>query len=100
MRYELIFSPEAREDLDGIFNYIRQSASDAVAARYIERIDAYCQSLGDFPVRGSRRDDLLPGMRLVAFDRRLSIGFQIVDRSVVFLRFLYGGRQFGSSAED
>jgi toxin ParE1/3/4 len=96
MRYELIFSPEAREDLDGIFNYIRQNTGDAVAARYIERIDAYCKSLGDFPVRGSRRDDLLTGMRLVAFERRLSIGFQIVGRNVIFLRFLYGGRQFGS----
>ena len=60
---------------------------------YLERIEAYCQGFSLFPKRGRRRDDLFPGLRVVGFERRLSIAFLVEPERVVILRVLYGGRQ-------
>jgi plasmid stabilization system protein ParE len=44
------------------------------------------------PDRGTRRDDLCPGLRVMGFERRVLIAFQINSGSVAILRILYGGR--------
>jgi len=46
--------------------------------------------------RGAARDDIRPGLRLLAFERRVSIAFLIEGERVVILRILNAGRQFGS----
>jgi toxin ParE1/3/4 len=68
--------------------------------RYLGRIQAYCSGLREFPARGTRRDDVLEGLRIIGFERRVSIAFRIVGTGVVILRVLYGGRQFESSVEE
>ena len=45
-----------------------------------------------FPDRGNRRDDLRPGLRILGFERRAVITFQITANTVTILRVLYGGR--------
>ena len=45
-----------------------------------------------FPDRGNRRDDLRPGLRILGYERRAVIAFQITANSVTILRILYGGR--------
>ena len=60
--------------------------------RYIERIDKNCMSLQTLPERGPRRDDLLPGLRVIGFERRVLIAFRVSSSSVAILRILYGGR--------
>lgn len=39
-----------------------------------------------------RRDDLFPGLRVVGFERRVTIAFHVGADTVTFLRILYGGR--------
>ena len=56
------------------------TASRGVAAIYL------------FPDRGTRRDDLRPGLRVLGFERRAVIAFQITATTVTILRILYGGR--------
>jgi toxin ParE1/3/4 len=46
------------------------------------------------PARGTRRDDIRPGLRTVGFERRATIAFRIVGREVVIIRIFYGGRDF------
>ena len=45
-----------------------------------------------FPERGMRRDDLFPGLRVVGFERRVTLAFHVGADTVTFLRILYGGR--------
>ena len=92
MEHEIFFAPEAREDLRALYLFIAERAGDLRAIAYIERIETYCNGFASFPERGIRRDDLLPGLRVVGFERRISIAFHIQDRTVTFDRILYGGR--------
>ena len=43
------------------------------------------------------RDDLLPGLRVVGFERRVSIAFHIDGERVTFDRILYGGRDIDAT---
>ncbi|WP_306121016.1 hypothetical protein [Roseitalea sp. MMSF_3504] len=45
------------------------------------------------------RDDLLPGLRIVGFERRITIAFTIDDDTVTFLRFFYGGQDWEDAFE-
>lgn len=92
MAHKVIFSPEAQDDLIQLYLYIADHSGEATALSYVERIEAYCLSFADFPQRGLSRDDLLPGLRLVGFERRVSIAFHLDRDRVTFDRILYGGR--------
>ena len=99
MRYKIALTQRTERDLNSIYDYISEKFGEAAAACFVDRIEAYCLGFRDFPARGTRRDDLLPGLRMVGFERRLSIGFRVLNDHVVFHRFLYRGRQFESSTE-
>ena len=49
----------------------------------------------DFPERGRQRDDLRPGLRIVGFERRVSIAFHVSPDTLVIDRIFYGGRDIG-----
>lgn len=59
---------------------------------YTDRIIATCRNLATFPERGTRRDDLRPGLRTTTFRRRVTIAYHITATQVVIDRILYGGR--------
>ena len=68
-----------------------------MASAYVERLADYCFSFELFAERGRRRDDIRPGVRIVGFERRISIAFTVMPEQVIILRLLYGGRQIESS---
>ncbi len=51
-------------------------------------------SLATAPERGTRRDDLFPGLRTVGFERRVTIAFRVLDQQVEIVTIAYGGRNF------
>ena len=51
-------------------------------------------ALETFPHRGHRRDDLRPGLRIMGFERRASIAFQVLPGEVVIVRIFFGGRDY------
>jgi plasmid stabilization system protein ParE len=63
MNYRVVFSPEAQEQLAELFRYIAAVASPNIAARYTEAIVSYCESLQQFPLRGTKRDDIRPDIQ-------------------------------------
>jgi toxin ParE1/3/4 len=67
---QVIFTPEARHDLFGIYEWISSKASLQVAISYIERLETYCLGFNIASERGHRRDDVSPGLRIVGFERR------------------------------
>lgn len=88
MTYRILFSPEAQADLLELYDYIAICSEPERAMRYIERIDALCRSLETFPERGIRRDDIRLGLRVMGFERRVNIAFQIGPEAVTILRIL------------
>ena len=87
--------PGADQDLNSIYDYIKQSAGPDRALSYVERIEAYCQTFAQFPQRGAVRDDLGPTLRIIGFEGRVTIAFHFDDATVFIDRVLYGGRDLG-----
>lgn len=75
-----------------LYDYIAGDSGRQAAARYIDRIEAACVALERFPMRGTRRDNIRPGLRTIGFERRATIVFQVLARDVLIVRILYGGR--------
>src|SRR5260221_1849672 len=46
-----------------IYEYISDRASPEIAWGFVRKIEAFCLGLGTAPERGTRRDDLRPGLR-------------------------------------
>jgi plasmid stabilization system protein ParE len=101
--FSVIFTPEAEEHLVALYQYIATHGSPVVAARYTEAIVAYCEGLSSFPHRGTRRDDVRPGLRVTNYKRRTVIAFELDESAaqVAILGVFYGGRDYETAlAED
>ncbi len=92
MTREVVFAPDAQADLVDLYDYIAPRGGHERALAYVERIQATCVSLGPFPERGRRRDDIRPGLRVTGFERRITIAFHVTTGQVVIDRILYAGR--------
>lgn len=92
MKHKIEFSPEALGDLIDLYDYIASRDGAERAIGYIDRIEDCCHNLSAFPDRGMKREDLRLGLRILSFERRAVIAFQITAEKVTILRILYGGR--------
>ncbi|RCW85517.1 type II toxin-antitoxin system RelE/ParE family toxin [Phyllobacterium bourgognense] len=99
MTHRVLFSPQANIDLRELYLYIAADAGRARAIAYLERIEIYCRGFANFPERGMKRDDLWPGLRVVGFERRVTIAFHFDTDTVTFDRILYGGRDLPNQVE-
>jgi len=90
----VVYAPEAEAQLVALYFHIAAAASPEIAARYTDAIVAQCESLKTFPMRGARRDDIRPGLRVFGFRRRVSIAFEITGEVVTVLGIFYGGQNF------
>jgi toxin ParE1/3/4 len=59
-----------------------------------------CESLKTFPIRGTRRDDIRPGLRVFGFRIRVSIAFEVTDGLVTILGIFYGGQEFEAAFDE
>lgn len=94
MSRRLVFSPEAVEQLTALYAYIAAAATPATAARYTEAIINYCESLKDFPNRGTMRDDVRAGLRITNYKKRAVIAFDVDAEQVSIIGVFYGGQQY------
>ena len=92
MKFKIVLTPEARDDLRELFDYIAEHDGPQRAMTYIGRIERACMSLQTLPNRGRLREDIRPGLRVMGFERRALIAFRVGSSTVAILRILYGGR--------
>jgi toxin ParE1/3/4 len=90
----VLFTASAERQMDTLHRYIADRAGEPTADRYIGRIIAFCEGLSTFPLRGSGRDDLLPGLRTIGFERRATIAFMVTADAVLVEGVFYGGQDF------
>jgi toxin ParE1/3/4 len=89
---KVVFTPLAERQLDSLYEYIATHADPARADSYVARVVAYCETLKTFPRRGHKRDDLMPGLRIVGFERRVTIAFVLAADAVLIEGIFYAGR--------
>ncbi len=97
MTYQVIFAPEAEDQLDEMYRYIADAATAEIADRYISQIIDYCEGLAVYPIRGASRDDIRPGLRTTSFKKRTVIAFAITDDVVLVLGIFHAGRDYESA---
>lgn len=95
--HRVVFAPEANQQLVELYRYVALRGSAAVATSFTNAIVEYCERLSRFPRRGTKRDDIRPGLRTVGFRRRVTIAFTVDDTTVTILGVFYGGRDFENS---
>lgn len=95
----VVTSPRAKADLQWIYDVVEAATNPATALHYVERIAAFCQRLEHGGERGSRRDDVRPGLRVVGFERRITVAFMVEPERVVILRLFYGGADWEGQFE-
>ena len=100
MKYRVIFSPEAEEQLAELFHYIATAASPGIAERYINAIITYCETLDTFPLRGATRDDIRPGLRVTNYKGRTVIAFDVDAQQVSIIGVFYGGQDYETALQD
>lgn len=100
MSHQVVFSPEALEQLAELYRYIAEAASPDVAAHYTEAIVSYCESLCRFPLRGTQRDDVRPGLRITNYKKRTVIAFDVDADRVSIIGIFYGGQDYETILRD
>lgn len=100
MTLEIILSSRAERQLEKLFETIEAESGFVRAQQFTASIVAHCRGFSTFPERGLRRDDILPGARVVGFRRRVSIVFVVEPQRIVFVGIYYGGQDFESDLKD
>lgn len=96
----VIFSLRAGRQLAELLHYIERESGAERANTFVESIVAYCRGLSTFPERGTRRDDLVSGLRVIGYRRRVTIAFTIEQAGVVIQGIFYGGQDYEAALSD
>lgn len=75
-------------------SHIAAAASPRIAERYSSAIVTYCEGLQAFPHRGTRRDDVRPGLRITNYKGRAVIAFEVDAERVSIIGVFYGGQDY------
>ena len=92
MTRTVVYSKRAEADVVSIYRYIAANSGYERAFAYTARIRAFCVSLETFPERGEPWKHIASGLRVIGFERRVSIAFRVKKDRVEVARVLYGGR--------
>lgn len=98
-RYRVVEKLDVLDDYRAIAALIERWTEDrALADRTVDAIRSFIKGLADVPHRGTRRDDLRTGLRIVPFGKRTAIAFETDDsaRIVTVLRVFYGGQDYAA----
>jgi toxin ParE1/3/4 len=90
MAVEVVFAPEARQDLEDILDHIAED-DPAAALRWIDRLEERCYSLAGFLMSGRARDDLMASVRMIAV-RDYLIFYRIGAEQIEIMSVVHGAR--------
>jgi toxin ParE1/3/4 len=95
MSHKVVLRPQAEEDLKSIYEYIAQDSPQSAIA-YLRRLRAQCEALSELPNRGRSRDDLAPGLRVLAFEGSAVIAYRVEGDLVRIVNIFYRGRDYAT----
>jgi len=94
VKYSVVFSPEAQDQLSALFRYVSGASSPDIASHYTEAIISYCEGIVMFPYGGTGRDDVRPGLRTTSYKKRTVIAYAVVGDVVSIIGIFYGGQDY------
>ena len=94
---DLVFSPQAQQDLIDIWDFIAQDDVDA-ADRVCNDIEQKCEALTQAPGMGRARDELAPSLRSFPVGKYV-IFYRLIANGIEIARILHGARDFKSIFE-
>lgn len=100
MTYAVRFAREAQDQLAAIQEYIAHASGHRVTPEhFVDGIVAYCEGLQTFPERGTQRDDLLPGLRIIGYRRSVTVAFRVnrATQAVSVVGVFYGGQDYDAA---
>lgn len=90
----VIVAPQASNDLRALQDWIARAGGPKAADAFLIRLKLFLQGLSSASERGHLRDALRAGLRIVGFERRLTIAFAVIGERVVLLRVFRSGRDW------
>ena len=90
---QVVFTPLAARQIESLHEYT-SPRTQARSVRTITLIVAFRKGLTKFPVRRTRRDDLLLRLRVIGFERRATIAFAVTDSAILVEGTFYAGWDF------
>ena len=91
----------ALDDLREIADYIYGASGSAKTAKqYANRLRQRCLNIGNAPRSGRPRDDLVQGLRTIAFERTALICYIVTEDRIWITNIFYGGRDFEAMLRD
>ena len=94
MSWRVQFTPEALDQLRRLEERIANAGAPMTAERYVDSVVDFCMKLQAFPARGVSRDNLLPGLRVTHFRKRLMIAYTLDPEVVSIIGVFYGGQDY------
>jgi toxin ParE1/3/4 len=97
-QYKLDIRDAAFADLTNIRNHVADARGQAFAEQFVARILDHVATFKTAPFRGTRQDDLRPGLRISGWRRTITIAFvpDEATQKVTILAILYRGRDVGA----
>ncbi len=86
--YELVKSPQAKDDLKKLWHNGFEMWGDNQASVYLMQLDASMKRLCNFPHIGKSRDNIRAGYRSIRVNKHL-IYYQIIDQTIAIIRILH-----------
>lgn len=99
-RFSVRFSDDASDQIRELRKYIAAEAGSDIAKRFVDGIITQCGKLETFPLRGTPRDDLRPGIRTITCRRRTVIAYLVEGEIVLIIGLFYGGRDYEAAFRD
>ena len=94
-RWPVVFRPDAETDLFDIYQYIAKARGNInIAFEFTERLRSACMKLEHFPERGTKRDEVISGLRILTHERKTVIAYFITADTVVISNIFHGGRDW------
>lgn len=94
-RLRVIYGEDVSVSLENITHFILvNGGSIDTAERFVARIQARCERIGNVPFGGRLRDDLVLGLRTVPFEDRAVIAYVVHNDLVEIVEIFYGGRDY------
>lgn len=96
MNFRVRFAPEAADQLEELHAFVSKAGTPAIASDYLDAIVRFCEGLAVFPIRGTPREDIRPGLRTVAYRKRVIIAFTFDEhaKAIEILGVFYGGQDY------
>jgi toxin ParE1/3/4 len=80
--FAVVFSPEALGDLESIRAHIAEAASPLIADNFLEGLIRCCEGLRHAPHRGTVRNEIKQGLRIIGWRRTITIAFAVDDAAL------------------